>query len=873
MEISEIKQKLSILEVLSHYQLVPDKNNRLNCPFHGDKKPSMQVYPETNTVHCFSGNCKHTGKAIDQIDFIMYMENCTKHDAILKAKKLLGEAIITQVNQKHQTMTPISENLTETFAKLQENLTRSKTAKAYLQERNLNIEEIGFNTKNTFAKMQQCVIFPLKDKGGQIVSFYGRHISRDGHYYLTNRKGLYPNHPHQDTKNLVLTESVIDALTIKQHTGYEVLALYGTNGLTPEHLSAIASAKALTEIIFFLDGDEAGNHAVEKYTKKLQKLLSNIKISKVVTPENEDPNSLTQSHEPKILNYLIENRTVFSSSEEKKIEKVEPAKLSPKEATNQQNTNTKKDNSATAGKPASAGRLDTSNSEYLTFEKQPLLISVLGGIGLHPIDKMRVTLKIERTDPPNGGQVPSPLHQIRHSLDLYYDDQVEKLTRKAAERLELGSREVQITIAELIQALEDHRASLIEQQKPKRPEKRFIPADREQQAIGFMNRKGYLKELYELIKKGGVVGERNNSLVLWITYATRKRADPLHVICLGASGTGKTYLQEKISDLVPEEDKVSGTAISENALYYAQDLNLKNKLFIIEDLDGASNILYALRELQTKKIITKLVTQKDSKGNMKTEVVTVHGPICLTATTTKERLYEDNANRCLLIYLDGSKAQQEAIMDDQRKRSAGKINKKEQAEIKELLRDMQALYKPITIRNPYAEQLKIPETVFKPLRTNSHYLAFIEGITFCCQWQRQKYKDPETGEEYINTEIEDIELANELMKEVLLSKSDELTKACRGFFEGLKADLAREKKTSFYRNEVREWKRINPNNLRYYLKQLVQYGYLNIIGSHKHNGHEYEISKLEEYQNLNGSLCSVLDSALEAIKKAKGDNA
>ena len=264
-----------------------------------------------------------------------------------------------------------------------------------------------------------------------------------------------------------------------------------------------------------------------------------------------------------------------------------------------------------------------------------------------------------------------------------------------------------------------------------------------------------------------------------------------------------------------------------------------------------------------------MVTQKDSKGNMRTEIVTVHGPICLTATTTKERLYEDNANRCLLIYLDGSKEQQEAIMDDQRKRSAGKINQKERAETKELLRDMQALYRPITVRNPYAEQLKIPETVFKPLRTNSHYLAFIEGITFCCQWQRQKYKDPQTGEEFINTEIEDIELANTLMKDVLLSKSDELTKACRDFYEKLKAHLTKEKKQSFYKSDVREFMRINPNNLKYYLKQLSQYGYIKTIGGNRYKqGMEYEISDLEEYERLNQTLLNALDQALIKIKKS-----
>lgn len=70
MEISEIKQRLSILEVLSHYGLTPE-NNRIRCPFHDDKMPSMQVYPKTDTAYCFSANCKTHGKALDVIDFIM----------------------------------------------------------------------------------------------------------------------------------------------------------------------------------------------------------------------------------------------------------------------------------------------------------------------------------------------------------------------------------------------------------------------------------------------------------------------------------------------------------------------------------------------------------------------------------------------------------------------------------------------------------------------------------------------------------------------------------------------------------------------------------------------------------------------------------
>src|SRR5690554_4804754 len=73
-EIPDIKSKLTIQEVLHHYNLSPDRNNRLCCPFHPDKTPSLQIYPKTDTAYCFSSNCKTHGKSLDVIDFVMFKE-------------------------------------------------------------------------------------------------------------------------------------------------------------------------------------------------------------------------------------------------------------------------------------------------------------------------------------------------------------------------------------------------------------------------------------------------------------------------------------------------------------------------------------------------------------------------------------------------------------------------------------------------------------------------------------------------------------------------------------------------------------------------------------------------------------------------------
>jgi DNA primase len=46
MEIQEIKSKLPIQKVLTHYNLKPDRNNLLSCPFHEDKTPSYRFTPK-----------------------------------------------------------------------------------------------------------------------------------------------------------------------------------------------------------------------------------------------------------------------------------------------------------------------------------------------------------------------------------------------------------------------------------------------------------------------------------------------------------------------------------------------------------------------------------------------------------------------------------------------------------------------------------------------------------------------------------------------------------------------------------------------------------------------------------------------------------
>ncbi len=98
MTIAQIKDHLSIMTVLAHYGLQPNGNMMLKCPWHEDKKPSMKVYVETNTVYCFAGGCDMG--SLDVIDFIMKKEEITKHKAIQKAKELCGHNTLPSKEQE-----------------------------------------------------------------------------------------------------------------------------------------------------------------------------------------------------------------------------------------------------------------------------------------------------------------------------------------------------------------------------------------------------------------------------------------------------------------------------------------------------------------------------------------------------------------------------------------------------------------------------------------------------------------------------------------------------------------------------------------------------------------------------------------------------
>ena len=884
--------------VLAHYGLKPDKHLRLCCPFHEDKTPSLQVHYKTHTAYCFSSNCPTHGKSLDVIDFIMYKEKCTKHEAILKAQAMISgdvpEKVASQKLDKPATTTEErAALLNKMFTYFRNAVSNSKPAQEYLQSRKLDFTkiEVGYNSGqfhhgqrkdetlinqclqfgllndnnikartgepayNVFGKT--CIVFALRNKQNHVTGLYFRSTINDKdqkHFYLKERSGLYPGYPKADTKKLILTEAIIDTASLLQiseiTTNYELLSCFGTNGLTEEHRAAIKELKQLKEIILFYDGDKAGNEAIKAHSETLHQLRPGIRLTYIETPENEDINSLWQGHEPELFTHLIESRKEFFLSAEKP---AEPALRLVNTAENKTGREQKK-----SPQPEPASFLDTTNPEQIIYESETLKVTIWGGIEKENLSRLKVSMHIKSKA--------DKYRSFRDDVNLYSHSSMQKLVQSIAETLELSTSLVIQTLTDLTEKLEEYRLQeRTEHVKALQPKLYEMSEAEKAEATAFLKDKDLIRNTLAAIEKGGLVGEQQNGLLLFLLYLSRFFDEPLHAIIFGKSGSGKTYLQTKVSECLPEESVRTITSLTENTLYYSAKDFWKHKVLMIEDLEGVYNAFLPLREFMSKQSITKLTTDKDAKGNNVQKILTVEGPICVSGATTMESIYEDNANRSYLLHVDESPNHLAEVLNFQRQQQAGLINETNQNSARLVLKNSQRLLKPVKVINRYATELVIPDCVFKKLRTNMHYLRLIEIITFYHQQQRPWRKN-QSGEYYIETSLTDIEWANYLVKDTLLRKSDELSGETRQFFESLKAHVRKDnpKGCTFYAKDIRHALRMHPMKLTRFLNQLESRNLLKRVSS-RQSGYEYEITSFEDYELLKHGV-NILDRVLEQLR-------
>ena len=496
------------------------------------------------------------------------------------------------------------------------------------------------------------------------------------------------------------------------------------------------------------------------------------------------------------------------------------------------------------------------NPHFITAQTDQFTIDVLGGVDLMQLERMICTLRVTYQDYP----------PMRSTLDLYNDNQTDKLIRSICEKWELKLLEVSKTVHAFICELENYKLERLKYPKGKELTTFEMSEQERQTAKKYLSDKNLITNLKTDFKNLGILGEDENALILFMAMASHKYENPFSVLCLAKSGIGKSYLLQKLSECMPQNAYSFHTQISENALYYFDSHQLDGKVLFIEDLDWTNQMLTPLATLQTQGKLIKTRATKNKDGLLHSTTFEVSAKLCLIACAYSEKNYENLSLPFLCLHLNHSQTQDIEIMNYQRKISAGLIDKTVISETAQRLKCVLASLENISVINPFAPLIELPTDLPHPRKTLLLLLDFINVVTFFHQHQRKQLVNEQTGEIYIESTPEDIKLAFLLLKNSLLRKVDELSTSARGFYNWLKKFLSEAKTKQFTALDIRKTKSIHPRTLNRYLQELTLFHYLQITGGNKHRGgFIYKLTELNDLATLQSGVEISLKNTLERI--------
>jgi len=881
-------------------------------PFTDEKTPSFIVTPGKNLWHCMS-----SGKGGSVVDFVMHYDGVSFRQAVelLKAKSPTlfksggpvkkstvpklpppvefnadDEALFGQVldyyGERLKANQPAIDYLKKRGLWHEEALQRfrigyaDRTLGLTLPHKNrkdgaeirIRLQRLGIYRESGHEHFNGSLVFPILDAGGKVSEIYGRKVGsqKSGIYHL------YLPGPHRGIWNpdclksseIILTESVIDALTFWVNGFENVTCIYGTEGFTDDHLEAFKKHKT-QKIYLAYDRDKAGDRAAERDASRLQSI--GIECFRVRFPAGHDANEYALKVTPanKSLQALlngaewfgkgvIKDQAASSETEESESEDAPCASSSLVEiAANLAAGEAAKEDKESASKPVgdvSPVALEAKGEDYL-LELGERCYRVRGLQKNGSLEVLKVNLRLSCRD----------LFHL-DTLDFYRAKDREGFIRTAAAETTLEPELIKRDMGKLLLALESLQEQRIREAMEPAEAMPEMAAKEEEEALTLLKSPDLLGRILEDFDACGIVGEATNKLTGYLSCVSRKLDKPLAVIIQSTSAAGKSMLMESVLAMIPEEERVKYSAMTGQSLYYLGETNLKHKILAIVEEEGAEKASYALKLLQSEGELTIASTGKDDQGRMKTEEYHVEGPVMIFLTTTAVDIDEELLNRCLVLTVDESREQTKAIHDLQREAETfeGLKRKVERERILTIHRNAQRLLKPLHVVNPFARQLTFLSDRTRTRRDHVKYLTLIRTIALLHQYQRPLKEHD--GLQYIEVEASDIEAANKIAHEVLGRSLDELSPQTRRLLillrEMVDERCEKEKLTPdvclFSRRDVRRFSGWTEFQVRTHLTKLQDMEY--IVPHHGGRGQSFVYELL-----FNGEddgrpqMCGLLD--------------
>jgi len=162
----------------------------------------------------------------------------------------------------------------------------------------------------------------------------------------------------------------------------------------------------------------------------------------------------------------------------------------------------------------------------------------------------------------------------------------------------------------------------------------------------------FLFEVGQQVGTAGVVGERQNRLVLYLACLTSSLEKVVSILVKGPTSTGKNNLTKAVLSLIPPERVLTRSSLSKKALVYG-GTELSGTILYLVEHKGGKDAEFFRRLLQSEGALHHEATTVAGR-NRGTKVSDRRGDPVFVSTTTDERVYEDDETRFLSIRADES---------------------------------------------------------------------------------------------------------------------------------------------------------------------------------------------------------------------------
>lgn len=335
--IDDLLTRIDIVEIIgSRIKLRKTGNNfSALCPFHSEKTPSFTVSHNKQFYHCFG--CGAHGSAIN---FLMQFEHLEFPEAIENLASLAGLIVPKSESSENKTrFTELYHTMDQVANHYQKELKKCTQAINYLKTRGLTGEickyfGIGYASSNwnnllkvhqnsqqlksqlittgllieknqqTYARFRDRIMFPIRDRRGQIIGFGGRTLGDDPAKYINSPEtplyhkgqelyGLYEaKRADRKTSSIIVVEGYLDVVALAQYEIKNVVATLGT-AITTKQIQQLL--RNTSEITFCFDGDNAGRGAAWRALENILPIMRDgISANFLFLPEGNDPDDLVR---------------------------------------------------------------------------------------------------------------------------------------------------------------------------------------------------------------------------------------------------------------------------------------------------------------------------------------------------------------------------------------------------------------------------------------------------------------------------------------------------------------------------------------------------------------------------------------------------